>query len=269
MNKSTARARLADQERDFELEFPSVTPGTLDQHEEWCRVRYQGEEQKIRFHDYGRIYEIPGLYEELFYNRLHCTSPKTVVGLLREVLALSAIKPATLRGLDVGAGNGMVGEALRAAGVASVTGVDLLPEAAMAASRDRPGTYRDYVVADLTRLPAKDRRRLAAARPNLITTVAALGFGDIPHAAFVTAWNLIEKTSWVAFNIKEAFLSERYQFGFSLLVRRLVDRGRLVIRAQKRYVHRLSLAGDPLHYVAIVGTKTGNIPKTWLADLKE
>ena len=38
--------------------------------------------ERLRFHDYGSIYERPGLYEYLFYDLLECRSPERGVGLL-------------------------------------------------------------------------------------------------------------------------------------------------------------------------------------------
>ena len=55
--------------------------------------------------------------------------------------------------LDIGAGNGMVGEQLVDMGAEQVGGVDIIEEAAQALERDRPGIYKDYDVADLTNLP--------------------------------------------------------------------------------------------------------------------
>ena len=40
----------------------------------------------------------------------------------------------------------MVGEELEELGASTIVGIDLLPEAAAAAVRDRPGVYDDYCV---------------------------------------------------------------------------------------------------------------------------
>lgn len=50
--------------------------------------------------------------------------------------------------LDVGAGTGLVGEALKAAGIGPVDGLDI--SAAMLAEAAAKGAYRDTIVADLT-----------------------------------------------------------------------------------------------------------------------
>ena len=254
----------------FVIEFPDSRSRNkqLSQDQEWCVVKHAGVSETIRFHDYGRIYRVPGLYEQLFYKRLRCTSPRTVVGLLRETLQQRGVVPDSLRGLDVGAGNGMVGEELRnTLGVETMVGVDIITEASEAAQRDRPGVYRDYVVADLTDLEKQQQDRIEAIRPNLLTSVAALGFGDIPAPAFARAWELISTPAWVAFNIKETFLDAKAdQSGFSLLIHRMIDEHIFELKIARRYRHRLSLAGEPLYYVALVGAKRGSIPDDWFLN---
>src|SRR5947208_15875824 len=113
------------------VEFPDDL--ALDQDHEWCRVTVDGTTRKIRFHDYDEIYSIPGLYEFLFYEHLECCSPQVVCGLLEDQLTDAGVPTSTLRVLDLGAGNGMVGEELADLGAEMITGVDLLPEAAAAA----------------------------------------------------------------------------------------------------------------------------------------
>ena len=136
---------------DLTVTFPSTAERGLDQDEEWCRVRIDGRERTIRFHDYHEIYDVPGLYERIFHDHLECRSPAEVVGLLGERLRADRADPAQLSVLDVGAGNGIVGQELRALGVRALVGVDILPQAAAAAARDRPGVTT-------TTWPATSRR---------------------------------------------------------------------------------------------------------------
>ena len=247
----------------YELTFPSENG--LAQDEEWCLVRADGLERRVRFHDYGEIYELPGLYEQLFYEHMKCQSPQTVAGLLSEQLDGRDVDPRSLRGFDVGAGNGMVGEWLADIGVEEIVGVDIIEEAASAAERDRPGLYDDYFVCDLTALEDDVRRELEQRRLNLLTCVAALGFGDIPPAAFATAYDVLTPNAWLAFSIKTDFLDENGDSGFATLIRELADGGMIEIMARKRYRHRLSSCGEPVHYVAIVAAKRSNKPATPLA----
>jgi predicted TPR repeat methyltransferase len=240
---------------DYEISFPSN--GALDQDEEWCLLRVDGRERRLRFHDYDKIYELPGLYEQLFYEHLECRSPKTVVGLLGRELERAGVEPRALRALDVGAGNGMVGEQLAVLGTGKIVGTDIISEAAAATERDRPDVYDDYLVVDLTAVDDRVREGLEARRLNALTCVAALGFGDMPPLAFATAYDMLVPDAWLAFSIKEDFLYDGDGSGFSHLIRELVDREMVDVRAEERYRHRISSSGDPVHYVAIVARKKG------------
>jgi predicted TPR repeat methyltransferase len=239
-----------------------VLPGNEDvsQDREWCEVVTKRERRRIRFHDYHEIYDVPGLYESLFYQRLKCTSPSRVVGLLEDVMADLGDDFSNLRVFDVGAGNGMVGDELRNRGAEMVVGTDIIPEAKVATERDRPGVYADYVVADLTDLPEDTEERLRKKRFNGLTCVAALGFGDIPSAAFIKALDLIETRGWLAFNIKENFLHHRDRTGFAGLMQQLTRHEVVQVQAYRRYRHRVSMAGKPLYYLAMVARKLKDLP---------
>ncbi len=250
-----------------QVRFPRAQPGGLDQDQEWCIVEFNGTRKRIRFHDYDEVFAIPGLYEHLFYRRLKCNSPEVVCSLLERQVRENSTRMSELAALDIGAGNGMVGEELAARGVESVVGVDIIEEAAEATQRDRPGVYEKYFVADLTDLPVNVADQLEETELNCLTVVAALGYGDIPPAAFARAYNLISTPGWVAFNIKEGFLADGDSTGFAGFTRRMIRSGIMHVRVMHRYRHRLSIAGDPLHYMAVVATKESNIPETWLAEL--
>jgi len=246
------------------VSFPSNDDGaSMSQDREWCRVRLDEQERTIRFHDYAEIYAIPGLYEQIFHRHLKCRSPEEVAGLLEEELRRAGEAPADLSVLDVGAGNGLVGEELRQIGVSTLVGVDILGAAAAAARRDRPGLYADYLACDLTQLDAEERARLCAHAPNCLTTVAALGFDDIPPRAFAEAYNLIADDGWVAFNIKADFLADVDGSGFRRLIARMAEHETFEERARRRYRHRLSTDGRPLDYVALVGRKRADVPVAW------
>ncbi|MGH9128707.1 MAG: class I SAM-dependent DNA methyltransferase [Acidimicrobiales bacterium] len=232
----------------------------LSQDEEWCELDWEGERRRIRFHDYASIYAIPGLYEQVFYDLLECASPETVCGLLAEQMAHEDTDPAELVVLELGAGNGMVGECLTELGVRSIVGVDIVQEAADAAKRDRPDVYDDYVVADISNMEPQQEAELAAWPFNCLVSVAALGFGDIPPCAFAAAYNLVAPASLVAFNLNEEFLGEGDGSGFAGLVDRMVDEDWLAVSATQRYRHRFSLDRQPIHYVTMVGSKCQDVP---------
>jgi len=246
--------------KKFSVRFPDLNGEIKSQDEEYCIVEVNGFERKIRLHDYHEIYAIPGLYEHIFCEKLKYNSPKVVTDLLIEHVMQSSTSIRELVVFDVGAGNGIVGEFLMDKGVNSIVGIDIVPEAAEAARRDRPDVYNKYYVEDLCRLSPDTRRKLEARRFNCLITVGALGFSDIPPLAFAQAYDFINDGGWIAFNIKEDFLEESNTTGFSHLIKRMVDNGTLDIKIKRRYCHRLSIDGRNLYYVAVIGKKKASVP---------
>ena len=255
---------------DSEVEDIRFTDGVdgVDQDEEWCEIVVKGEKRQIRFHDYADVFRIPGLYEELFYDRLKCCSPSYIANLLESVVREYGERPDEFRVLDVGAGNGMVGDELQSLGAQSIVGIDIIRAAKEAASRDRPDVYDDYRVTDLTDLPEVEEEHLRRMDANCLTTVAALGFGDIPPQAFAKALDLIATPGWLAFNLKESFLREQDESGFSRLIRRLNRDGYIQTLCYRRYQHRISMTGEPLFYVAVVARKLKDLDHDLLESLQ-
>jgi len=100
-----------------------------------------------------------------------------------------------------------------------------------------------------------------------VTTVAALGFGDIPTEAFTEALNSIDEQGWVAFNIKETFFDRSDKTGFSTLIRELIFSEHLKLHHCERYRHRYSFEGEPLYYYAIGAQKTSHVPQAFVDSL--
>lgn len=244
---------------DIEITLPDVATD-LAQDEEWFEVSIDGETRRLRFHDYAETFSLPGVYEHLFHHELKCDSPRTVCALLEEQLDNENRAPEDLRVFDVGAGNGMVGEQLQEIGVEEIVGVDIIEEAAAAAERDRPGVYDDYFVLDLTEIPEPAHQQLRERQLNCMTSVAALGFDDIPPDAFAEAYNLIEPNGLISFSIKEEMVSGEDSSGFSRLIDEGIVEGALDIKLERRYRHRLNVSGDPLYYVAMVAEKIRDLP---------
>lgn len=238
---------------DYEVEFPSLAQ-EVDQDAEWVTLRNGEGARRIRLHDYHEIYDVPGLYETVFCEHLECRSPGVVVGMLEDTMREYGDSPRPLRALDFGAGNGMVGQCLTGLGCELLVGVDIIEEAKKAAYRDRPGLYDDYHVMDLARENGSVYADLQSKRFTAMVTVAALGFGDIPPRAFVRAFNLVRDGGWVAFNIKDVFLDHADDSGFRNTLEEMNGHV-LDIKKTHRYRHRLSIAGEPLHYIAVVGRK--------------
>ena len=222
--------------------------------------------KKIPFHDYERIYKTPGLYEQIFYDRLRCKSPEVVTELLYKAHQSIEQNFSELRVLDLGAGNGIMGQALKKHGVARIVGVDIEPMAKEAAFRDYPSIYDDYYVEDFTKLTEKKINEFKDWSFDCLTTVAALGFGDIPIKAFHQAVNLISEDGWLAFNIKDSFFNPSDQSGFSKYIRNLLLSENWEVHVIERYKHRQSMEGVPLFYYAIVARKRCHLPDE-LTDL--
>jgi len=247
------------------IRFPSIDTQNLAQDEAYFTlVAPDGTQTELRFHDYDAIYGVEGLYEQLFYDRLKCQSPEKVVSILRHALSGEPWLFNELRVLDLGAGNGMVGEVLQKHGVARIVGIDISEPAGMAVQRDRPGVYDEFYSIDMSTMTAEQHEELTGWRFNCLVSVAALGFGDIPVRVFAEAYNLVEDGGWVAFNIKESFLDNRDTTGFSVFVKNLILSEYLHIYHMERYRHRLSIDGRPLYYFGVACRKSGSIPESMI-----
>ncbi len=256
--------KLFTMSKRYRIQFPPSDSEKLGQDEVLFTLIEDGEEKRFRFHDYDEIYKRPGLYEQLFYERLRCNSPEKVADLLQRALNTVREPVTELRVIDLGAGNGMMGEVLKREGVARLVGADIISEAREAAYRDRSTVYDDYYVNDFANLDADVLEELREWRFDCLTCVAALGFGDIPPRAFFNALKLVRTDGWLAFNIKETFLDHTEHAGFSRLVRELIFSKYLDIYHLERYRHRLSMEGKQLFYYALVGRMTASIPEDFL-----
>ncbi len=242
---------------NFEVYYPD-NETMLDQDEEWIEVSTGEQKRKIRIHDYDIIYSIPGLYEEVVYNRLQCCSPEVVTNLLAEAVQTDNGPKPELNVLDFGAGNGVVGEYLaRTLNCNKIIGVDIIPEAKEAAYRDRPDVYDDYFVLDFCSPKQEEKKRLEAYNINTLVTVAALGFHDISTNAFLKASELLPEGGWIAFNIRDKFLSDTDCSGFHTTIEEMMN-DRFKVVSVERYCHRKSLCGEELHYYAIVARNVSN-----------
>lgn len=241
----------------FHLRFPTLAG--LSQDEEFCEVEFNGEWRRLRFHDYGPIYAVQGLYETIFCRLLRCTSPQVVPQQLARFVEARGASMADLRVFDIGAGNGLGGETLQYLGTRYIVGNDIYPEAKEAVTRDRSWVYEDFHIFDLTNPPQEIFEALKQAQFNALTAIGALGFGDIPPKAFQTAYNLVADGGWIAFNIHERFLTDPNVGGFAGLIRDSIQQQVLEMESYHRYQHRLSITGEPLYYICAIGRKRAAI----------
>lgn len=250
----------------YSIQFPVTEADHLNQDETYFYLVESGQRRKIRFHDYETIYEMPGLYEQLFYDRLKCQSPTKVASVLRASTEQEGERLSEHRVLDFGAGNGMMGQELSRLGVARLVGVDIIDSARKAAERDRPEVYDAYYVEDFTALSDEKRREISEWSFDSMVTVAALGFGDVPPRAFIEAFNLVRDGGWIAFNIKDSFLDKSDRSGFSTMIREMILANYIDLAFLERYRHRFSIEGKPLPYLAIGARKRRNLPFDLLGD---
>lgn len=243
---------------DYKVVYPDDKQ-ELDQNEEFFTVVTDDNSKQLRIHDYDKVYKIPGLYEEVVYDHLKCDSPRMVCTLLEQEINAVGGPDDELRALDFGAGNGVSGECLvDKFDCNALIGLDIVAEARDAARRDRPEIYDDYYVMDLSEPSDKDLQTLEKYNFNMLLTIAALGYGDIPTQGFINAFNLIEKDGWVAFNIKDRFMSEKDDTGYNDTLKAIMGDSLEALKI-RHYCHRLSMSGDPLHYYAVVGRKKDQI----------
>ena len=222
------------------------------QQEERLTVRWDdGREEEMRLHEYGRVYSVPGLYEEVVQNQLECASPDV----LADTLLAAAGDPASLRVFDVGAGNGVVGEALRSRGVTtSMLGLDTEPEAGPAAERDRPGLYARYFTCGLEELAVADL--VAEHDLNCFVAAGALGFGHITPEVLDGAWSAFPSGSWLAVTVPAELLeSEDDPMARYFGELRRGEHGTEVTHVE-RFQHRLRMSGEPIFYDVIVARQT-------------
>lgn len=226
-----------------------------DQTEEAFTVSYRdGASERLRIHDYGRIYAIAGLYEEVVQRQLRCASPAKIAEVLLRIAKREGREPRMLRVLDLGAGNGVVGEKLRERGVEVLVGTDSAADARRAANRDRPGLYSSYVVGDSSGVPQLGTivRELGI---NCIVCAGALGFEHIEAGSFAELWDLLPPGAMFALTVHEDLVEPgSSDIGDELaLMGSEEDATELVV--WERFRHRVSVAGEPIHYVAVGALK--------------
>lgn len=245
---------------DFEFRIPQEARNLVIQ-EEFVWLSQNGKERKLRLHDYAEMYQIPHLYEQIM-EKLQAKSHTVLSSLLIDRVTQAGGRVEDLVVLEVGAGSGMVGKALRDLGVKSITGIDILPEAAVAAAREYPGVYENYYVEDLTNLSKTVWEQLSNRGFNCIVCGSALGFNHIPALGWAKAFNAIAPNSWIAFNVQKERWEDKSSESFIAWHPWVTKTEVFEIVHAQEYQHRFYLDGRPLYYVAIVGTKEGNLPES-------
>ena len=236
---------------DYEVE---LQPGR-DQTEESLLVRHaDGTTECFRLHEYDRVYAIPGLYEEVVQHRLHSASATILAERLVASAANVGLEASQLAVFDLGAGNGVSGEELRARGVGALVASDSIDAARDAAQRDRPGLYAEYLVGDTDDLPqVGDLIREHGL--NALVCAGALGLGHISAGSFHRLWSAFPAGAWFSVSLHEDLAEPGgSDFGDYLAgLEAREDGGEILVREPFR--HRLTMAGEPITYVAVVARK--------------
>jgi predicted TPR repeat methyltransferase len=236
----------------FTVSLPPQTDPLIGR--EVLEVRYEdGTVEQLHLHDYDRLYELPGAYEQIVSDRLACISPQVIASMIGAELDRLGRGRQSARVIDIAAGNGVSGEALVAEGLHPVLGTDIVPAARTAALRDRPGVYEEYLTLDLLALDPEIERHLRSLRADVLQCVAPVGDsgGQLPEQVLAAAARLLEPDSLVAYmhdpgpNPEDAvtFGFWRRELGSHVDARELVRR---------RYVHRRTVNGRPYEMVGVV-----------------
>lgn len=229
--------------------------------EEYFFITENGQERRLKLHNYAEVYSIPGLYNYLALEKLQYRSPEVMATLLTENLQNNGESIKDLKLLELGAGSGLFGKAVAKMGVTSIIGIDIVPEAAEATRRDTPGVYENYFVEDLTQLSKSTSDFLKEKKFNGFVCCSALSEGHIPVKAFATGMNLIKNQGLVLFNVaKTSYECENNCPEFVNFYRQAVEKDYLKIHSTKSYLHRRFFNGKPLEYVAILAKNKTDIP---------
>jgi SAM-dependent methyltransferase len=209
-----------------------------------------GREHETGFHDYAGLYAVPGLYEAAYHLHLQGGAPALLVGALCDVVPPG--ERADLPVLDVGAGTGVVGEHLSAAGFRRVAATDLEPASAAAVLRDRPHAHVAARALDLLHPGPEDEAWLTAVAPRVVTAVAAVGFGHLPGEALHVLTRLLPPGGLLAVTVAPDLGTEPALAAHAALL--LGPAYRLRHRADG--VHRRTTAGGVLPATALVLERT-------------
>ncbi len=205
-----------------------------------------GARRSVNLHDYATVYDTPGLYEAVVQEALRCRSPEVTAVRAAAALDGLGLRAAETRVLDIGAGNGVVGEHLAAHGFQRIFGTDLLAEAERATRRDRPAVYERYLAGDLTDPDDPLQAAIVSWRPQLITCAGALGGGHMSAIALTRAFAALTEPAIAVLTVAEERLdADEDGLGAFLADSSLRELGR------ERFRHRFTMAGDPVHYLAL------------------
>lgn len=221
----------------------------------YCMVDDGGTWRQVRFRGDSRLWEWPGVYESLVRTLLRGNAPGAIAHLLDRQLRAAGRRAADLRAIDLGAGNGWMGEELLSLGVTEVVGVDATHAAAAAAERDHPDVYKSYLVLDMRRLSEAQRDELMNFDFNCLVCVDALAADEPAANAFTEGFNLLAPDGWVAFHLNAETAEGGRDSRFARLIHRMIQSGAMNVATQQRYRHRFTSHGTPVFHIGVVARK--------------
>jgi hypothetical protein len=134
-----------------------------------------------------------------------------------------------------------------------VVGADGIPEARDAAHRDRPGMYEHYLVGE--RLDGAEVARLVREeRLDALVAAGAVGEGHVPVDALGELWSTFPAGSVLALTLKDGG-EESGDHDVPDVEGMLAGLDDTEVVVRRRFVHRLSMAGNELEYVVLAAVK--------------
>jgi hypothetical protein len=238
--------------RGYSAELPEQGEPQIGQ--ELIRVHHEnGRTEELRLHDYGHVYALPGLYEQIVHERLGCRSPHQFASMLAEAVDRIGWARQQTRVLDLAAGNGVSGQALREQGLHPVLGTDIIPEARAAALRDRPGVYDAYQTLDLLALGPDQRQAITALEANAVNCVAPVGTAhdQLPPLALTAVVKLLAADALVAY-MHDPTKGLPDQVTEELWAQELGAETQADLLIRESYLHRYTVTGRPYEMVGVV-----------------
>jgi trans-aconitate methyltransferase len=227
------------------------TPGRGQEQESFVLTHDDGSSERIVLHDYSKVYAVPGLYEEVVQHQLGCASPQTLARTLADAVAAAGESMAALRVLDIGAGNGVVGEELHARGAQVVAGTDGVVAARDAARRDRPELYEAYAIAGVDEITPE--QLVVDHGLNALTTAGAIGLGHVEVSDVARWWATFPPGSWFAATAPPDVVDPA---GEDLLGVLIAAEPTTQIVRQETFPHRRRMSGETITYTVVVARKT-------------
>ena len=235
---------------NFKIELPRNTDHP-DLNEEYVEVTFEdGKKENIFLHDYKRIFQTKGLYEEIFLKTLQCDSNNFVCKKLLDVIHLTNLKPSDCKVLEIGAGNGVTSQTFQENGFNHIVGIDILKESREAAMRDRKEIFEHYFIEDFSNVLPPNARVLLAQKFDILLIVGAIGMGHLNSHSIKTAFNLIHDGGIIVFNIYSNLLKQIPPTEFDDMLVKFISHSDLLLTQE--YIHRKSVDGSDVKYTLFI-----------------